>query len=92
MWVSGIMEGLMWRAYNAQGFLEWSFVETVSAKHISYIVRSLGGMLFLSGTVIMAYNLRMTILGKGAAEDISPDLPLSTPQVQPAATNLQPAE
>jgi len=50
MWVSGIMEGLMWRAYNDLGFLEYAFIETVSAKHISYIVRALGGGLFLLGT------------------------------------------
>jgi cytochrome c oxidase cbb3-type subunit 1 len=42
MWVSGIMQGLMWRAYTCFGFLEYSFVETVSAKHISYIIRALG--------------------------------------------------
>ena len=64
MWVSGIMEGLMWRAYNEFGFLEYTFVETVEAKHISYIIRMLGGVLYLSGALIMAYNLWMTAIGK----------------------------
>jgi cytochrome c oxidase cbb3-type subunit 1 len=69
MWVSGIMEGLMWRAYNDFGFLEYSFVETVSAKHISYIIRALGGGLFLLGALIMVYNLVRTARGDVPAED-----------------------
>ena len=69
MWVSGIMEGLMWRAYNDFGFLEYSFVETVSAKHISYIIRALGGGLFLLGALIMVYNLVRTARGDVPAEE-----------------------
>ncbi len=61
MWVSGIMEGLMWREYTPQGFLANSFVETVAAKHIENVVRTLGGLMYLAGTVIMAYNLWRTI-------------------------------
>ena len=64
MWVSGIMEGLMWRAYNEFGFLEYTFVETVEAKHISYIIRTLGGVLYLVGALIMSFNLYMTAKGK----------------------------
>ncbi|MBI1329708.1 MAG: cytochrome-c oxidase, cbb3-type subunit I [Alphaproteobacteria bacterium] len=60
MWVSGIMQGLMWRAYNDYGFLEYSFVETVQAMHPYYIIRTLGGLLYLSGALIMAYNLWRT--------------------------------
>ena len=63
MWVSGIMEGFMWRAYNEFGFLEYSFVETVKAKHISYVIRTLGGFMFFAGAVIMAYNLYRTARG-----------------------------
>jgi len=63
MWVSGIMQGLMWRAYNEFGFLEYSFVETVEAMHPYYIIRALGGLLYLSGTLIMAYNLWRTARG-----------------------------
>jgi cytochrome c oxidase cbb3-type subunit 1 len=61
MWVSGIMEGLMWREYTPQGFLANSFVETVSAKHVENMIRTLGGLLFLSGALIMTYNLWRTI-------------------------------
>ncbi len=61
MWVSGIMEGLMWREYTPQGFLANSFVETVSAKHVENVIRMVGGLMYLSGAVIMAYNLWRTI-------------------------------
>jgi cytochrome c oxidase cbb3-type subunit 1 len=63
MWVSGIMQGLMWRAYNEFGFLEYSFVETVEAMHPYYIIRALGGLLYLLGTLVMAYNIYRTIKG-----------------------------
>jgi cytochrome c oxidase cbb3-type subunit 1 len=49
MWVSGIMQGLMWRAYDDLGFLQYSFVETVEAMHPYYVIRALGGILFLTG-------------------------------------------
>ena len=55
MWVSGIMEGLMWREYTPQGFLANSFIETVSAKHVENIVRMAGGLMYLSGALIMAF-------------------------------------
>ncbi len=61
MWVSGIMQGLMWRAYTPLGFLEYSFIETVEAMHPFYVIRALGGALFLVGALIMAYNLWMTV-------------------------------
>ena len=63
MWVSGIMQGLMWRAYNDYGFLEYSFVETVWAMHPYYIIRAAGGFLYLCGTLIMVYNIWRTIRG-----------------------------
>ncbi len=69
MWVAGIMQGLMWRAYNALGFLEYSFVETVEAMQPYYLVRAMGGVLFLIGALIMAYNLAMTIAGRTASAD-----------------------
>ena len=63
MWVAGITQGLMWREYDDQGFLVNSFVETVSAIHPEYVMRTVGGLLFLSGALIMAYNLWRTIRG-----------------------------
>ncbi len=82
MWVSGIMEGLMWRAHNSFGFLEYSFIETVSAKHISYIIRALGGGLYLTGALIMIYNLVRTARGDVPADE----------RRRSGAQALQPAE
>jgi cytochrome c oxidase cbb3-type subunit 1 len=61
MWVSGIMQGLMWRSYDSLGFLQYSFVETVAAMHPYYVIRAFGGVLFLSGALIMVYNLIRTM-------------------------------
>jgi cytochrome c oxidase cbb3-type subunit 1 len=63
MWVTGIMEGLMWREVDPQGFLVNSFADTVSAKFPMYVVRGLGGVLYLAGALIMAWNMWMTIRG-----------------------------
>jgi cytochrome c oxidase cbb3-type subunit 1 len=61
MWVSGIMQGLMWRAYTKLGFLEYSFIETVEQMHPFYVMRAFGGGLFVAGALIMAWNIWMTI-------------------------------
>ncbi len=61
MWVSGILQGLMWRAYTRLGFLEYSFIETVEAMHPFYVIRALGGALFLAGALIMVWNLWKTV-------------------------------
>ncbi|WP_296584185.1 cytochrome-c oxidase, cbb3-type subunit I [Xanthobacter sp.] len=61
MWVAGILQGLMWRAYTALGFLEYSFIETVEAMHPLYVIRALGGILFLAGALVMAWNVWKTI-------------------------------
>jgi cytochrome c oxidase cbb3-type subunit I len=63
MWVSGIMQGLMWRAVNDDGTLTYSFIESVQAMHPFYIIRFLGGVLFLVGTLVMVYNLLKTVVG-----------------------------
>ncbi|NWG53028.1 MAG: cytochrome-c oxidase, cbb3-type subunit I [Hydrogenophilaceae bacterium] len=67
MWVAGIMQGLMWRAYDQLGFLQYSFVETVEAMHPYYIIRALGGLLYLAGALLMAYNLWRTARGDAPA-------------------------
>ncbi len=63
MWIAGVMQGLMWRAVNADGTLTYSFVESVQAMYPFYIVRTLGGACFFAGMVIMAYNLWRTVVG-----------------------------
>jgi cytochrome c oxidase cbb3-type subunit 1 len=68
MWVSGITQGLMWRAYDSLGFLQYSFGETMDAMHPYYVIRAIGGLLFVIGSLIMAYNLWMTARGAVAEE------------------------
>ncbi len=63
MWISGIMQGLMWRAYDDLGFLQFSFVETVAAMHPYYVVRASAGGLFLLGELVMVYNMWRTARG-----------------------------
>ncbi|NRB38313.1 MAG: cytochrome-c oxidase, cbb3-type subunit I [Pseudomonadales bacterium] len=61
MWVNGLIQGLMWRAYNTDGTLTYSFAESVLASHPGYVVRFLGGLLFLTGMLFMTYNMFKTI-------------------------------
>ncbi len=68
MWVAGIMQGLMWRAYTPQGFLEYSFVETTEALHPEYLIRAAGGGLFVVGMLIMLVNIYKTIAAPRAEE------------------------
>ena len=60
MWVNGIMQGLMWRAFNADGTLTYSFAEAVDASYPGYFVRFLGGAFFLAGMLLMGYNTYRT--------------------------------
>ncbi len=73
LWISGVMEGLMWRAINTDGTLTYTFVESVKAKHPYYIIRMLGGLLYLSGMIIMLWNvLKTATSGKPALASIPP--------------------
>ena len=72
MWISGIMQGLMWRAINDDGTLTYSFVESVQALYPFYVIRFLGGVFFLGGMMIMAYNLAKTIAGAKPAQAYIP--------------------
>jgi cytochrome c oxidase cbb3-type subunit I len=74
MWAGGVMQGLMWRAVNAEGNLTYSFVESVQAMHPYYLVRFLGGVLYLTGMVIMVYNLLRTARGARTVEMPIPGL------------------
>ncbi|OMG56768.1 cytochrome-c oxidase, cbb3-type subunit I [Azonexus hydrophilus] len=63
MWIAGVMQGLMWRAVNADGTLAYSFVESVKGSYPFWAIRWLGGVLFLSGMLLMAYNMFKTMAG-----------------------------
>jgi cytochrome c oxidase cbb3-type subunit 1 len=82
MWVSGVMQGLMWREYDDQGFLVYSFAETVQAMHPYYVMRAIGGAMYLAGALLMAFNITMTILGRQRDEQ----------SISGRAPSLQPAE
>ncbi|WP_417819719.1 cytochrome-c oxidase, cbb3-type subunit I [Terasakiella sp.] len=69
MWISGIMQGLMWRAYDDLGFLQYSFIESVEAMHPYYVIRACGGVLFVLGALIMVWNFIKTIQGDLRTED-----------------------
>ena len=94
MWVAGIMQGLMWREYGADGYLVNSFAETVAAMFPMFVLRAFGGLLYLSGAVIMTINVWKTIAGsplreetelRGAPYDAAKDRPLVSGQPIPAA-------
>ena len=77
MWVSGILQGLMWRAYDENGFLQYSFIETVAAMYPYYAIRVLGGLLYLGGALIMVYNLWMTVTRGEQAEAAAAPAPVA---------------
>ena len=62
LWISGVMQGLMWRAVNSDGTLTYTFVESVKASYPYWMIRLLGGALFFSGMLIMAYNVYKTVI------------------------------
>jgi cytochrome c oxidase cbb3-type subunit I len=84
MWNSGIIQGLMWRTYNESGTLAYSFVDSLIAMHPYYIARANGGLLFLIGACIGAYNIWMTIKIPAAAAEQTGDLPEPRLAVAPA--------
>ena len=69
LWIAGVMQGLMWRAVNADGTLTYSFAEAVKATYPYHMVRLLGGVIFLAGMLLMAYNVWKTIAGQRAVDD-----------------------
>jgi cytochrome c oxidase cbb3-type subunit 1 len=68
MWIAGLMQGLMWRAFNEDGTLTYTFVEALAATHPYYVVRLGGGILFLVGMLLMAVNVWRTLRGAPAGE------------------------
>jgi cytochrome c oxidase cbb3-type subunit 1 len=74
MWIAGVMQGLMWRAVNADGTLTYTFVESVKATYPFYAIRLIGGILFLAGMLLMAWNTWKTV-ASGKPADASIPLP-----------------
>jgi cytochrome c oxidase cbb3-type subunit 1 len=72
MWIAGVMQGLMWRAVNPDGTLTYTFVESVKATYPFYAIRLLGGVLFLTGMLIMAYNVWKTVAGAKPIDALIP--------------------
>jgi cytochrome c oxidase cbb3-type subunit 1 len=77
MWIAGVMQGLMWRAINDDGTLTYTFVESVKATYPFYVIRVVGGALYLAGMLVMAWNTWMTAV-KGRAVTVV------VPTAQPA--------
>ena len=69
MWIAGVMQGLMWRSVNPDGSLTYTFVESVKATFPFYVIRLLGGVLYLGGMVLMLWNVLMTAF-KGQVVDV----------------------
>ena len=86
MWVAGIMQGLMWREYGSDGYLVYAFSEVVSAMFPMYLIRAAGGLMYLSGALIMVFNVWMTIVGKQRQEKPMTETPYDASLDRPLAT------
>jgi cytochrome c oxidase cbb3-type subunit 1 len=85
MWIAGVMQGLMWRAVNADGTLTYTFVEGVKATWPYYVIRVTGGALYLSGMLVMAYNTWRTMAGTSSVDMPIPGLAPAQRKGIPAA-------
>jgi cytochrome c oxidase cbb3-type subunit 1 len=70
MWMAGVMQGLMWRGVNTDGTLTYTFVESLKATYPFYAIRLVGGLLFLVGTIIMAWNVWKTVAESKTPEPV----------------------
>lgn len=77
MWIAGVMQGLMWRAFEPDGTLTYSFVESVKATYPFYVIRLLGGLCYLSGMLLMAFNVFKTVWDK---KFVNPPIPSAVVQ------------
>ena len=87
MWVAGITQGLMWREYGEDGYLVYAFSEVVAALQPYYLIRAVGGLLYLAGGVLMVWNVAMTIAGRLRDEAPLTDAPYDPEKDRP----LEPA-
>ena len=91
LWVAGIMQGLMWREYGDDGYLVYTFAEVVAAMFPMYLIRAVGGAMYLAGFLIMVWNVWMTVRGRlrdekpmtDAAFNPDGDRPLPRPANEP---------
>ena len=82
MWIAGVMQGLMWRAVSDDGSLTYTFVEGVKATYPFYAIRLLGGVLYLSGMLVMGWNVAKTI---AAGRAVEPAIPSAGPAMAAAS-------
>jgi cytochrome c oxidase cbb3-type subunit 1 len=75
MWIAGVMQGIMWRSFNDDGTLMYTFIEGVKATYPYYVIRLCGGALYITGMVTMAYNVAKTVIG---AKAVNPAIPAPT--------------
>jgi cbb3-type cytochrome c oxidase subunit I len=78
MWISGVTQGLMWRAVNPDGSLAYTFIESVAAIRIYDLIRVVGGAIYLSGVFVMSYNVWRTIR-QGSVEVPEPEPLIDAP-------------
>ena len=93
MWIAGVMQGLMWRATNADGTLTYSFVEALNATYPYYLVRLGGGLLVLAGMLLMALNTWKTFASwrrPGAAAGAARPTPPKPRRLQADMSDEQP--
>jgi len=84
MWIAGVMQGLMWRATNADGTLTYSFVESLNSTYPFYAIRFLGGVLIMVGMLVMVWNVIRTVTRPAAVIDVAIPPPAAQPAAQPA--------
>jgi len=75
MWIAGVMQGIMWRSFNEDGTLMYTFIEGVKATYPYYLIRLAGGALYITGMLVMAYNVAKTVIG---GEAVNPTIPAPT--------------
>ncbi len=85
MWVAGIMQGLMWREYGADGYLVYSFAESVAAMHPMYLIRAAGGAMYLAGFLLLVFNVWATLAGKIREEKPMTETPYNAAADRPLA-------
>ena len=85
MWAAGLTQGLLWREYGPDGYLVYSFAEVVQALHPFYLIRAVGGLLYLAGALVMLVNVWQTIAGRLRDEAPLTETPFDAERDRPLA-------